>query len=233
MLVYTGHDNGKEFHITDSLRADSSILFLIGPYKTQLDSKMNVVIGESEQELTKSKPESSLGNFMADVLLKEADIHSDSSADFSIVNVGGIRLNSIPEGPITVGKVYELMPFDNAVVVLEIDGATTAKLFDKMAAAGGWPVAGASYEIKKDNAVNIHIQGKVFDNTKTYRLAITDYLANGGDNLDCLKGIPQKKCKIIYRDAIMEYIKAITASGNKINSQIEGRVKNALQEIIH
>jgi 2',3'-cyclic-nucleotide 2'-phosphodiesterase (5'-nucleotidase family) len=132
-----------------------------------------------------------------------------------------------------MGKVFELMPFDNAIVILELDGATTAKLFDKMSSAGGWPVAGASYEIKKDNAVNIHIQGKVFDITKTYRLAVTDYLANGGDNLDFLKGIPQHKCNIIYRDGIMEYVKALTAANQKINSQTEGRVKNAQQEIIH
>lgn len=230
VLVYKGHDEGKEIRvIQDSIGHSAHIDSLIYPYKIQLDAQMNEVLGVNDLEMTKEKPESSLGNFMADALLAETDSNCSSKADFAIVNYGGIRLPGMKQGDITRGKMFELMPFENKMVCLELDGPVTAQLFDYMARGGAWPIAGATYDIKKESAVNIRIGGKVFDITRHYRVALSDYLANGGDNLSFLKNIPQDDCHILLRDALIHYVK----NQQHIHSEKTGRVKYVEAERVH
>ena len=117
------------------------------------------------------------------------------------------------------------MPFDNKIVLLELDGATTQKLFDRMSLAGGVPVAGARYVIDTTKkAINITIQGKAFDPASKYTIAISDYLANGGDNLDILKPVPQISTNMLLRDAFIEGFKDINAKGQHLRSIKDGRV---------
>ena len=99
--------------IDESLPVDSSVLKFIQPYSTQLSATMNRVIGICEVELSKAKPESSLGNFFADALREQSEKHFERKIDLCVMNYGGLRLPNISAGNITVGTVFELMPFDN------------------------------------------------------------------------------------------------------------------------
>ena len=118
------------------------------------------------------------------------------------------------------------MPFDNQLVVLKIHGDTLATILDYIASQGGWPVSGVNFTIKKNNAVNIFIGDKAFDITQTYTLAVSDYIANGGDNLSMLKNIPQQKINYLVRDALIDYLKDLTKAGKKIVSNNTQRIKN-------
>ena len=100
---------------------------------------MMVIIGHSDIPLTKAQPESTLGNFMADAMLV-AGQRIDPDVVAAIGNYGGIRLPYIAPGPITRGKVYELMPFDNTLNIIEIPGAVLQQFCDAMAARKGWPM---------------------------------------------------------------------------------------------
>ncbi|MEO1714912.1 MAG: 5'-nucleotidase, partial [Bacteroidota bacterium] len=102
--------------------ADSVLNALITDYRGQLEAEMNTVIGTIAQSLTLQKPESSLGNWMADVLLEKATFYSKRPVDFALQNYGGIRISELPAGPLTRGKIYELMPFDNQLVILDLPG---------------------------------------------------------------------------------------------------------------
>ena len=216
----------KEIKINNEIASDSQVDSMIRPYKLQLDSTMNAVLAYADTELVKARPSSSLGNFFGDAIQYEAAKKSGGPVDVTIINYGGIRLNSLPAGDITLGKVYELMPFDNQVVILKINGTVLADVLDYIATQGGWPVSGVSFTIKKNSAVNIFIGNKAFDITATYTLAVSDYIANGGDNLAMLKTIPQQKLDLLMRDALIDYLKDMQAKGIHINANNTQRIKN-------
>lgn len=204
---------------------NQSIESLIEPYKAQLDAEMNKVIGNVSHELTKNQPESTLGNWFADLLLAQSELISGKKIDLAFVNYGGIRIPSVPPGPITKGKVFELMPFDNMVVIVYVEGNTMKKLLDKVAERGGWPVsAGTHFEIKESKAENIKIGNEPLDLQKTYAVSMSDYIANGGDNCDFLIDCKRDELGILLRDLIIKHIEEETAKGKSIHATIEGRI---------
>lgn len=198
---------------------------LITPYKIQIDEKMDIVIGINEIELTKERVESNIGNWMADIILDEASRLTTMKVDFAIQNYGGIRLPSISAGPITIRTIYELMPFDNAMVILEADGPTTKMLLDRIATYGGWPISrSVKFEIKDGHAENIYINNLPFDIEKTYRIALPDYVANGGDGTDFLADLPREDFALLLRDAIINNIKRDAEEGIHQSAVKEGRI---------
>ena len=204
---------------------DAEISALIAPYKKQLDTEMNEVIGQVEKELTKAQPESTMGNWFADLLYEQSEKKLGRKIDFAIVNQGGMRIQSIPKGPITKRKVFELMPFDNMVTVVEIDGVTLHQLFDLMAEKGGWPISkSVSFSIVEQKAVNIKIDNASLNNDQTYYVSMSDYVANGGSDCHFLKELPREDLGIFLRDLIIEHIEEKTAQNQTLTAKIEGRV---------
>lgn len=211
--------------VSSDIRTDKRIDSIIQPYKAALDKEMNVVIGYADDVLTKTQPESDLGNFMCDVLLKKSKDYYKAQIDFTFLNYGGIRLPSLPKGEITAGKMVELMPFDNRIVIMELDGLTLDSLFNHMAAKGGWPVSGARYKIQNGKATNITIQNLPLQSRGVYWVAVSDYLAQGGDNCTMLKGKPYIDTKKTLRDALIEGVKEMNERGEHIKSVLDGRVQ--------
>ena len=81
---------------------------------------MYEVIGSSEQKMDKGHPESLLSNLVAEVLRQAATKVQDKPADMGLVNMGGLR-NILPAGDITVGTVYEILPFENSLCVMKMN----------------------------------------------------------------------------------------------------------------
>lgn len=206
----------------DSLQLyDSTTHYYIAPYKKQLDEQMSMVIGSTKTTLLKERPEGTLGNLMADASIWYASKNYPKPIDVSVMNYGGIRIPSIQAGNITVGKIYELMPFDNMLDVLEISGETLNNLLQLVAANGGWPVTGVQMTITNNKAVDILIGGVPLQLDKTYTLITSDYIANGGDNAFMLKNYT-KRTGLNYklRDAILDYVKW----AGELNMQNNGRI---------
>jgi len=214
-----------ERRMTDSLRAsDPRIEAVIRPYRDSMDREMKQVLVISDTVLTKQAPESDLGNLLAEILLDKAQKYGHRKVDIAVINFGGIRITQLPKGNITNENAFELMPFDNRIVLLDLDGVTLQKLLDKMASVGGTPLAGARFAIDHAKATGITIGGKAFDPSARYTLAISDYLANGGDNLDMLKAVPQTQTGVLLRDAFIEAFRDINAKGEHLKSIKDGRV---------
>lgn len=217
--------HAEERWMNDSLKQqDQQVEAIIKPFRDSMMTEMNEVIGRCAGIFTKKQPESSLGNLLADMELEQARSITHQPVDFAIINYGGIRIPQLPEGPITVGKVYELMPFDNLLVVVSIDGLVTRALFQQMAEAGGIPIAGARYRISGDNAQDILIGGMPLDTTKFYRVALSDYLANGGDKLELLKGRPRTETNVLLRDVFLTAIRERQQKGEALSPKTDGRV---------
>lgn len=206
----------------DSLHLyDTALANMIAPYKIQLDAQMNEVIGVAEQTLTKALPDGCLGNLVADACLDYASKAYQKQVDFCVLNNGGIRIPAIQQGNIQVGKIYELMPFDNMIEVVEISGEKCLELFVWIAKNKGVPVSGVQLTLNKDVAEQIYVQGKPFDVNKTYTIATTDFLTNGGDGLTMLAAGKRFATNYKLRDAIINYVKV----NQTIKANNNGRIK--------
>lgn len=214
--------------IEDAANIESSqeIETLISPYKKEMEKEMNQVIGACEKELMKARPESTLGNWTADLIHEKCEDYYGKSIDFAIVNYGGLRIQSLPAGSITKSNIFELMPFENALVVLNVDAETVGKLFDRMAEYGGWPISHqVGYKIKNGKPIDIQINGKPIDKNKMYKIALSDFVANGGDKCFFFEDKKQELLGKLFRDAIMEHVIELNEQGKKIDANIEGRVE--------
>lgn len=187
---------------------------------------MNDVIAVAGMTLEKRQPESTLGNVLADAMLTISKEKYNTNVDAAFINFGGIRLPSISAGNITRGKIFELSPFDNIIVLLKVDGKVMKQFLDLVAGRGGWPCAGISYQIKDKQAINIAIGGNAISDNNTYTIALVDYIANGGDDCVMLKPIPQQNNGYLFRDGIIEYFSKLNKEGKQITAKIENRVTN-------
>ena len=209
---------------------DSTIVKLYAPYKNILEKDMNRVLAISEKELVKDKPESLLTNFLADLLLEQgALVANDHQLNFtpavSFFNYGGIR-SSLPKGEITVGNIFELMPFENELVFIELKGDKMQAFMDYIADHGGGSVGGARMVIANDKANDVKIGGKEIDFNKNYWLVTNDYVAAGGDGLEMLaenERFINSGEKI--RDAIIDYLEELTNNNQHVNPKLDERIK--------
>jgi 2',3'-cyclic-nucleotide 2'-phosphodiesterase (5'-nucleotidase family) len=216
----------RNYRITDSVVMDPGMLTVIRPYSDSVNKSMNDVVGIAAVTLEKKSLESTLGNFMVDAFYIMAKQKYNTQVDGAILNYGGIRLNQLPAGNVTRGKVFELMPFDNLLVLQKMSGNVLQQLLDMTAAKGGWPLAGITMQIKEKKAVNIMINGRPIDMTASYTIANSDFVGNGGDDADMLRTVPQIVNGYLMRDAIFDYINRLKLEGKNITATIENRVIN-------
>jgi 2',3'-cyclic-nucleotide 2'-phosphodiesterase (5'-nucleotidase family) len=217
----------NDYRIGQKNIKDSAVIKLLKPYADSVNKSMNDVIAVADAELEKKQPEGTLGNIMADAMMDKAKKIYQLPVDAAFINSGGLRLPSIPPGNITRGKIFELAPFDNAIVIQKLTGNILQSFLDHISAKGGWPVAGVQWQIKNKQAVNVLIQGQPINETTVYNIAMIDYVANGGDDCTMLKTLPQISKGIILRDAIIEYFAVQSSMGKKITAKIEKRVSYA------
>ena len=217
--------NRAECHLDSTIIADTDVINTYLPYKQKLDAQMNQVIGTCAKPLTKgNNTETLLGNFFADAISTQVEKIAPE-VDFSIPTTkGGLRLD-LPEGPITLRTIYEMMPFENELVLLKLKGADVEELLNFIAASGGQPVNGITLKIKDSKAVDVMIKGKPFDSNNTYHVLVSDYLANGGDNIKGLANpLQRNNVGLLVRNALISHVKQLTAAGQLINANLDGRI---------
>jgi 2',3'-cyclic-nucleotide 2'-phosphodiesterase (5'-nucleotidase family) len=189
---------------------------------------MQTVIGKSEKPLLKADGESTLGNFFCDAVLIETKKYLGKDSvilNAAVFNKGGLR-NPLPQGNVTVGNIFELMPFDNVVVLLKMSGTQIKDMLNKISEKGGIPIGGIRFVIRDNKPIQVTINGQPFDESKFYWVVTSDYLANGGDNYNFFKNAIEKKTTgILLRDMIIEHCKTLTQNGNLIKSQLDGRIQ--------
>ncbi len=132
---------------------------------------------DAKREIGRSyDSESPLGNLVADVLLESVD-----GADAAFVNGGGLRA-SLPEGSLTYGHVFEALPFDNWVAIMEVDGETLRRIVQHGHSGGhsalSW--SGLSFHASGCSVEVIKVGGVKLDESARYKLVTNSYLAGGG-----------------------------------------------------
>ncbi|MBX2959118.1 MAG: 5'-nucleotidase C-terminal domain-containing protein [Flavobacteriales bacterium] len=200
---------------------------LIEPYKNALDSEMNEVLVFSAMEFPKekNKPETLLGNLVADLSLEIiTKKFPESKIDFCLLNNGGLR-TSLPKGEITRGKIFELMPFDNELVIVTITENQLINLINYIKNVGGQPISAISFDFfpTENNDVK-----QLFEENglSSINILTSDYLAQGGDNMNFfLNPVKYETTGIKLRDAIIAYCISEHKKGNKLNSKLDGRIR--------
>lgn len=214
--------------ITDSV-SDEGFMAILNPYKEQVDSKMSEVIAYSDEGLISYRPESPLSNFLSDMLLDVATDYCRSNEPdvkpaIGLFNHGGIRA-SIPRGEIKVLNAYEIMPFENVIVMVLLTGDQVIDLADYITTRDGEGVSGISFGMLENKADNIKVQGLKVDPEKKYWLVTSDYIANGGDGMKVLTWAEKRiDTGLKVREVIIDYLKAKTAAGEKIHDTSDGRI---------
>lgn len=204
--------------------ADKEYAAYLLPFKQKIDTEMNEVIGVAAQTMKGHAPESLLSNFSADVYRQAASEYYKGKVDIAIVNLGGLR-TEIPAGDITVRKVFELMPFENELVIVWLRGDKLLALLNYFASMGGEGVSGLRMKISKKKAGNIYIDNKPIDAAKLYSIATNDYLAGGNDKmLQLAMYVKRVNTGIKIRAVLLDFIKAETKKGNMIQSKLDGRI---------
>ncbi|HMS70376.1 MAG: 5'-nucleotidase C-terminal domain-containing protein [Saprospiraceae bacterium] len=210
--AYLVSSANKNINISDDYgKADTEILKIIAPYKAELDGQMDEQIGTLTGKMDKEKPNSPLLNFMGDALLDIArKKYPQKNIDGAVMNYGGIRVNSMQKGDLTVRKIFELMPFDNTMVLVEMDSIMVRKLYDRIAEYGGWPMShGMSFDLADDKAMNGLGNNLPIQSKNNWLFAIPNYIAEGGDNCTFLLDAPKEDTGLLIRDILIEYVRDV------------------------
>ncbi|WP_180126858.1 bifunctional UDP-sugar hydrolase/5'-nucleotidase UshA [Rhodoferax sp. BLA1] len=180
-------------HYTSAIAENPEMLALLTPYQKFGQDKLEVQIGatdarlEGDRKLVRSQP-TNLG-----VLIGRAMMDKTSS-DLAIVNAGGVR-DAIAAGAISYKDVLKVHPFGNTVCTVDLTGQ---ELTDYLHAAakmtpdsGAFPqFAGVELEVAADQASKVRVAGQALQPGKTYRLAINNFQASGGDGYPKLSAHP-------------------------------------------
>ncbi len=214
----------EHFAATDH-RVDS----VISIYRAELEKEMAEVLAYSAQTMARGTPEALLNNFVADLSLRlghELYRATDSRPiDFCLLNYGGLRA-PIRKGPVTRANIFELMPFENELVVLTLSAEKTMELFDYLARSSvGMPVSGLRISIRDEEVQEVSINGAPFDPGRAYKVLTSDYLAGGGDNMTFfLEPLNTEYLGIRLRDAIILHLQRQHGKGKEIKSKLDGRI---------
>jgi 2',3'-cyclic-nucleotide 2'-phosphodiesterase/3'-nucleotidase len=147
---------------------DADILALISQWREESEAVLSVRLGFNGQGLEQRNPN-----------LRQAIIDSwllqDPTADIAITNAGGLR-EGLPVGEITFGEVFNIMPFDNTIIAVEVPG----RLVREVLAAGTRPVIAGLTE--EPEGLMLAKTGELLEQDAIYRVLINSFMYQGGDN---------------------------------------------------
>ena len=172
---------------------NQDMIALLTPHQEFGQQKLGIQIGatdarlEGDRSVVRAKP-ASMGVIIGMAMMDK------TKADFAVVNSGGVR-DSIPAGPITYKDVLKVQPFGNIVSTVDLTGKEVMDYLNVAAkmsvGSGAFPqFAGLKLVIADGKVSSASIKGASIDPTKTYRMAINDFQAAGGDGYPKLTSHP-------------------------------------------
>ncbi|SHG68531.1 5'-nucleotidase C-terminal domain-containing protein [Chryseobacterium sp. OV279] len=201
----------KNISINNELKNDEEFVKIIEPYKQKLDKEMNQKISHTSIDLTKQGDNSNLGSLLADYTFEGADAWTkknlQKNVDAALINIGGIR-TTIGKGDIFLKNIFEVMPFENEVIIVKMKGSDLQGLFDYYAKTQvNNPVSHLYIETNNGQLTKSLINGKPVDPSRDYYIATSDYLALGGDNMKFFSKGESISTGIRLRDLFIEYFR--------------------------
>ena len=206
---------------------DADVEKMLAPYSEKVRA-LSQVIGRLEGDLTKTGVGAgSLGNFVTNGMMAQARAKLKKPISLAIMNAGGLRKNEIAAGELRASDIFELLPFENALVAVDVSGATLARLLQIVTRDAQ---AGARIQFKwNDQSRAEYISGKLVDESgkeleidpqKVYTVVTIDYLLRLGGGAYAILQEAKSSTPLnqTLRDAMMDYVKSETAAGRPIRN---------------
>lgn len=214
------------------VRPDSAVARAIAPAVAQAAKLKAQKLGPHLETAIRRRPvpESPIGNLMTDILLA-----SDPRADVAIHNtLGGIRAD-LPAGDLTFGSVYEMFPFDNRIVHLDISGAELKAVLANQVEGPlrrGHVSGVRVFADCDDEELNLRVidaAGREIRDEDRLLLVANDFLVTGGDSV-LTPIIPEQGIELdgqgpLVRDVIVDWMRANAGRMNEeqFNSEADPR----------
>ncbi|MES2589629.1 MAG: 5'-nucleotidase C-terminal domain-containing protein [Bacteroidota bacterium] len=196
---------------------------IVQPYKVVLDKEMNELLGSAEVDFIPARPNSNLGNLLADAMLERGKtlvtqtFNSTSKSNIvCILNFGGMR-STLNKGNLTLGDVFKVLPFDNQLVVVKMKASSMSLIQKWLKESNGHPIAG--FSLNGNDVLNAEKQ--TFQN-EDFWIVTSDYLLNGGDKADFFsEKIEVNFTNLLLRDVFIEYLKKEKVLKNNVELRIQ------------
>ena len=225
----------SEIQVDASVPDDPEVEKMLEPYAPKVRA-LNEVVGTLKGELRKGGiGAGSMGNFVADALRDRAQVKTGKPVLLAITNSGGLRKSSIAEGDLRVGDIFELLPFENALVTVDLTGEQLRGFLDVILknrdAQSGARITYRTNDKKENESVSVKLGSSSnefeIDPKATYTITTTDYMVKrGGDYKILQEGTNLQPLGLTMRGAVLDYVKAETAAGRPIKSTLDGRFRS-------
>jgi len=207
---------GARVVMDSTLAPDPAIEQYVAPYRQRLQEMMSTVIGEAAEDLFRARPDGPLNRFIAGAMLEQVKKYTADTVQVAVTNIGGIRAN-ITAGPIRLGKIYEVLPFENELVIVELTGEQLLQLAREIAEVGGECIAGMTLYVRGRELVRVELDSGPLRDDRVYRVVTTDYLsAPGRQRLGTLSRGKRIFLGIKHRQAIIDAIRERQQRGEPI-----------------
>ncbi len=185
------------------------------------------VLGRNAVALNRRRPEATVGDFLCDAM------RFQSGADIAMQNPGGMRAD-LPAGDVTRGAIYEVMPFDNTIVTLQLTGADVKQVLEQGLAHGRvTQVGGIRYAFDDSRPAMGRVtsltlaDGSPLDPARTYSVAVNNFMATGGDDYDALNRGEKGDGGLLIRGALEAYVRDRCKAGAELRIVEDGRIAQA------
>lgn len=218
--------------ITEAIPEDDDIQKVIAPLAAEIKASFGLPLVEAPQGLFRGRrgEENLLGYWVSDVMRRAAQPLVGAPVPFAITNAGGLRANLRP-GQLKVGDIFELMPFENEMVVIELTGAEVIQVVKEgLLRRGGEPCSGVKAKVEgpPEQAVLTVTweDGSTIDPEATVKVATTDYLYGGGDSIPTLKkGRKPFTTGVTLRQMLLDECAALGKAKKDLLSPAPGRYR--------
>ncbi len=208
---------GTRIEINDSTASRSDIENFIAPYRKNVQRSLDSALAYSPKTFTKQDGilNTAIGNLLADIVLQQANpvfkSRTENNIDMVLLNHGGIRA-PITKGAISARTAYNVMPFENSIMVVEMKGTDIKKIITYLQQAKkAHPFSGLKLTVDANfDIVQALINEKEINDNDTYFVATSDYLYNGGSAMYFFKEAG-KSYTLNYkiRNAMIDYFKKV------------------------
>lgn len=221
--------------IDESIPNDPAVDAVLAPYTAKV-RELDAPIGKLVGELKKGgMGAGSLGNFVADAIRLRAEAKLGKPVLLAITNSGGLRKNEITEGNLSSNDIYQLLPFENALVALDLTGEQLRRFLGVVLshrdAQSGARITYRTNEKKENEIVTVKLgssgAGTDIDPQATYTIVTIDYLVKRGGDYSILQEAKNvTPLNLTIRDVVLDYVKSETAAGRPIKATLDGRFRS-------
>jgi 5'-nucleotidase len=163
-----------------------------------------------------------LGDLIADAQLAATRPPAAGGAEIAFMNEAGVRADLVPaaDGSITFGQVFAVQPFGNTLVVKSFTGRQIRALLEQQFDSGGNTVEDPNmllpsatlryaYDLKRpagQRILDLRVNGQPIVDDRVYRVAMSNFLASGGDNFTAFRDGTDQLGGALDLDALIAYL---------------------------